>query len=450
MSTEPSAWVVPSDAAIRAILVERIDVWRRGVGMVVGVIEASGRRVVGHGEMGIGDGRAPGGDTLFEIGSITKAFTSLLLAEMAARGEVAIDDPVSKHLPAGVAMPARGGRHITLIDLATHTSGLPRMDTGGARYESAQILGEYTVDQLYRFLSDYRLTRDIGERFEYSNLGAGLLGHVLALRAGVDFETLVRQRVTDPLGMTSTTIAVSPAHAARLATGHDLGRKPVTGFYVPALAGAGALRSTANDMLTFLAAELGHRETPLAAAMAAQIAPRRPGPSQGIETALGWRIRTTPTGEVVCHGGGTPGQLSYLGFDRPRGVGVVVLTNCAASNDRDNIGRHLLFGEQLWSDRPSIELSSDVLERYVGRYALTPRTGLAITRDGGRLFAQRLIEGLKRPRPILETFPVSKTCFFWKVVSSEITFEMGSDGSVTALELRQESGVTRGRRVFKP
>ena len=162
---------------------------------MVGVIEPQGRRVVAYGSLNQGDPRPLNGDTIFEIGSVTKVFTSLLLADMVQRGEVALADPVAKYLPADVKVPERGGRVITLVDLSTHTSGLPRMPSNFHPKDPANPYADYTVEQLYQFLSSYQLTRDIGSQFEYSNLGGGLLGQALARRAGMDYEALVRSRI---------------------------------------------------------------------------------------------------------------------------------------------------------------------------------------------------------------------------------------------------------------
>ena len=191
---------VPPDSEIRKILVERIDTFHQGVGIVVGVIEPQGRRVVAYGSLNQGDSRPLNGDTIFEIGSVTKVFTSLLLSDMVQRGEVALADPVAKYLPADVKVPERGGRVITLVDLSTHTSGLPRLPSNLLPKDPANPYADYTAEQLYQFLSSYQLTRDIGSQFEYSNLGGGLLGHALARRAGMDYEALVRSRISGPAG----------------------------------------------------------------------------------------------------------------------------------------------------------------------------------------------------------------------------------------------------------
>jgi serine-type D-Ala-D-Ala carboxypeptidase/endopeptidase len=166
---------LPTDAEIRQILIDRIDAQKQGVGIVVGVVGPTGRHVVVHGRLAKDDPRPLDGDTVFEIGSVTKVFTSLLLIDMAKRGELALTDPVAKVLPAGVKMPERDGTQITLQDLATHTSGLPRLP-GNLVANLANPFADYSVEQPYRFLSDFQLTRGIGSQYEYSNLGGGLLG----------------------------------------------------------------------------------------------------------------------------------------------------------------------------------------------------------------------------------------------------------------------------------
>src|SRR5271155_2047065 len=228
---------IPTDSEIRQILVDRIDKDRQSVGIVIGVIEPAGRRVVAYGSLEKGDKRPLDGDTIFEIGSVTKVFTSLLLADMVQRGEVALTDPVAKYLPPGVKMPERSGRQITLQDLATHTSGLPRLPPNLAPKDPANPYADYTVEPLYQFLSSYQLTRDIGSKYEYSNLGGGLLGHVLARRAGLDYEALVRSRICEPLGMKSTAITLSAGMKARMAVGHDRSLDAVENWDLPVLAG---------------------------------------------------------------------------------------------------------------------------------------------------------------------------------------------------------------------
>ena len=346
-----SAFVqVPSDAEIPKILAGRVWSENLGIGIVVGVIDANGRRVFAFGSPSKNDNRRLDGDTVFEIGSITKEFTSLLLTDMARRGEVALTDPVSRYLPEGVRVLERANRQITLADLSTHSSGLPRMPSNFKPKDSANPYADYSVQQLYDFLNGHHLIRDIGSQYEYSNLGAGLLGHVLSLRAGMSYEALLRSRILDPLGMSNTRITLTPEMKARLAVGHKettrtsenrYGLTPVPNWDIPTLSGAGALRSTANDMLTFLAANLGYIKTPLADAMADQIATRRPSDGPDFEVGYGWRIQTKYGSTIVWHGGATGGYRCYIGFDPKARVGVIVLSNILMPL-MDDIGPHLL------------------------------------------------------------------------------------------------------------
>jgi CubicO group peptidase (beta-lactamase class C family) len=383
----PPNSLVPADSEIRKILVERIDTFHQGVGIVVGVIEPQGRRVVAYGSLNQGDPRPLNSDTIFEIGSATKVFTSLLLADMVQRGEVTLTDPVAKYLPAEVKVPERGGRAITLVDLSTHTSGLPRLPSNLQPKDPANPYADYSVEQLYQFLSSYQLTRDIGSQFEYSNLGGGLLGHALARRAGMDYEALVRLRITRPLGMDSTGVTLSPEMKARLAVGHNDKLVTVPNWDLPALAGAGALRSNVNDLLTFLAANLGYVKSPLAPAMAAMLSVRRPTDApRGGEIGLAWLIAKPSEDEIVWHNGGTGGYRSFMGYDAKTRVGVVVLSNTFNGSGVDDIGMHLLDSHVPLLPPPKehkeIAVDPKLFDGYVGQYQLAPNFILTITREG--------------------------------------------------------------------
>lgn len=425
---------VPTDAEIRQILVDRIDTQHQSVGIVVGIITPEGRRIISYGHLNQGDARTLNGDTVFEIGSVTKVFTSLLLADMVQHNQVALDDPVAKYLPPSVKMPQRNGRSITLVDLATHTSGLPRLPTNMHPKDPANPYADYSVEQLYEFLSTYQLTRDIGSRYEYSNLSGGLLGHVLARRAGKDYEALVLSEVCAPLGMKSTTITLTPQMKARLAVGHDAGLQQVEKWDLPTLAGAGALRSTANDLLTFLAANLGFTQTPLAPAMAAMLKTRRPV-GGGLEVALGWHIFTSNGKEIIWHNGGTGGYRSFIGFDPKTRVGVVALSNAETTDGVDDIGHHLLDPAFPLAKPPKehkqVNVDPKLFDRYVGKYALTPAFVLTVSREGDHLFLQAT------GQPKVEIFPESEREYFVKVVDAQITFIVDAAGKTTELVLHQ-------------
>jgi serine-type D-Ala-D-Ala carboxypeptidase/endopeptidase len=428
----------PSDADIRKTLVDRIDAQKQGVGIVVGLIDANGRRIVAYGQSAIGSGQPVTADTIFEIGSMTKVFTALVLADMAQKGEVALTDPVAKLLPSSVKMPARGDRVITLEDLATHTSGLPRLPSNLAPKDPKNPYADYTPVELYAFLSSHELTRDIGSRYEYSNLGGGLLGHALSIRAGLPYETLVRTRILEPLGMKSTSTRLSQAATGRLAKGYDANLQPAANWDFSALAGAGALRSTANDLLTFLSAAIGLTKTPLSNAMAAMTSVRRKTELPNVEIALGWHISKIDGREIVWHNGGTGGYRSYMGYDPQRRFGVVVLSNTSTPSGVDDLGLHLLAPSK---QRQEIKLDEAVLERYVGRYQLAPQFVLTVTREGDRLFVQAT------GQPNFEVFAYGERDFFYKVVDAQLTFDAGTDGQATRIILHQNGHDVPGQRL---
>jgi serine-type D-Ala-D-Ala carboxypeptidase/endopeptidase len=422
---------------IHEILVRRIDQQKQAVGIVVGVIEPDGRRVVAYGNLADGDPRTLDGDTIFEIGSISKVFTSLVLADMVTRNQVALDDPAAKYLPESVKMPERGGKSITLLDLSTHTSGLPGLPGNLQPKDPHNPYADYSVDDLYQFLSAYELPRDPGSEFEYSNLGAGLLGHLLAHRAGTDYESLIGTRITRPLTMPDTHITLSSAMKQRMATGHNAMLAPAANWDFPTLAGAGALRSSANDMLTFLEAFLGYKETPLAPAMKSMLEVRRPvGKTKG-EIGLAWHI----LGESAWHSGGTGGFRSFAGYDARARVGVVVLSNASTPSGVDDIGGHIwnpkvpLANPEPPKQRTGIHIDPKLLDNYTGRYQLAPNRVLEITCDGGRLFAQAFAQAFGGPK--FEVFAESEKNFFVKVTGSQIIFETGSKGRATSLIIRQ-------------
>ena len=324
----------PSDADIQAIARKGVPIEGKS-GVVIGLLSPGGEtRVVAAADVPY-DGR-----TLFEIGSITKVFTGILLADMVGRGEVRLEDPVAQFLPEGRSVPSRNGKQIRLVDLATHSSGLPRMPSNFAPADPSNPYADYSAERLYEFLRGHTLTRDIGERAEYSNIGVGLLGHALSRRAGRPYEALVTERILEPLGMTNTRIALRPEDRARLAPGHSAAGMPVPNWDLDALAGAGALRSNVDDMLTFLAANINPPESRIGRAIRTAQTPRMAF-NDTMRVGLLWLTQTTGFGRtVVWHNGGTAGYRTYIGFDPERRVGVVVLSN--RNNGVDRIGQHLL------------------------------------------------------------------------------------------------------------
>jgi serine-type D-Ala-D-Ala carboxypeptidase/endopeptidase len=436
-----------ADQDLTSVLRQRLGS-HPGAGIVVGLLDEHGVRsyqAAGRASEARPFDARPETE-VFEIGSVSKVFTATILAEMVRKGDVRLDDPVSTYLPASVRMPERNGKPITLLALATHTSGLPRLPDNLKPGNPDNPYADYSVQQLYEFLSRHQLARDVGERYEYSNLGVGLLGHVLALRAGKGYEALLLERVTRSLGMKDTAITLGPGLLKRLAAGHAATGYAAGNWDIPTLAGAGAIRSTAADMLTFLAAQLAAPDGPLGPAMADTHLARATADRPGMETGLAWVIRTSGDARVLWHNGGTGGYHSFVGFNPKRHTAVVVLHNSAMSID--DIGFHLLDpafaldakAPSLQKPRVEVALGASALDALVGSYALTPAFVIAVTREGGQLFIQAT--GQQR----LPAFPESETTFFLKAVDAQITFERDAVGRVTTLVLHQNGMNQRAKR----
>lgn len=436
---------LPSDSVVRAIIRQRVDEGRN-VGIAVGLVDADGRtRFLAYGR---GAGGTPLDEhSVFEIGSITKTFTAALLADMVASGAVRLDQPVAELLPPGTIIPSRGGRQITLKDLASHTSGLPRMPDNFAPRDPENPYADYGGQRLLAFLARYELPRDIGARHEYSNLGAGLLGYSLAAKAGTTYERLVTDRILRPLGLTETAITLTPEMRARLAPGHDPGGKVVKNWELDALAGAGALRSTVHDMLRFLAANIDSRASSLGPVLAATHGKRFQTDQPSLSVGLGWHRLVTPSGDtVLMHNGGTAGYLTFTAFDPRRRAGVVVLSNSAISVD--DIGLHLLDEQIPLTKAPAarreIALSADALQRFVGAYPFAPNFIITVTRQDDELFVQAT------GQPQFRLFAEEGTKFFLKVVDAQIEFETDAAGMVTGLVLAQNGRRQRAPRAVQP
>jgi CubicO group peptidase (beta-lactamase class C family) len=315
-----------SDEAIRAILRRRIDVEKRATGMAVGIVERGRRRVIAYGKQDSGDARSVGADTLFEIASVTKVFTALLLADMVHRKELQLDDPVDRYLPNGLRTPQRNGRVITLADLAIHTSGLPLYPIDIFTTPNAgEVLTRFSISDLRSWLANFALSRDPGEQWEYSNLGYSILGLALATKAGTTYDALLKRRIIGPLKLKDTTLYPTEKAMRRLVAGHNEKLAPVPPFEFGIFAPAGGLHSTVDDLLSFLSAVLPSSLSPLEAPARLLLSRRRPAPAVGGEQALGWDV-VAGIDPFFAKDGVSVGQTATVVLDAPKQVGVVVLS----------------------------------------------------------------------------------------------------------------------------
>ncbi|MGD0786862.1 MAG: serine hydrolase domain-containing protein [Terracidiphilus sp.] len=327
-----------------------------GAGVSIAVVEHGVHRVFSYGEA------RP--DSIFEIGSITKTFTGLILSQLVEQGKVKLDEPVRELLPPGtVSKPA--GDEITLLDLATQHSGLPRLPDNFKPANPANPYADYHAADLYESLAKHGVAKPSAPGFLYSNLGFGLLGQALAVRCGILYPALLKEQVADPLGLKDTTISLTPEQLARFIPGHSGDHRPAHGDDLDALAGAGAIRSTAGDILTYLEANL-HPEalkpavkSPAAATLSAALTLQhelRADAMPGTRIALAW-LFATESG-IYWHDGATGGYSSFAFFNPKGDYAAVVLLNTSIGQNgsfADRLGRHI--GQRL-AGKPAISLAN--------------------------------------------------------------------------------------------
>jgi len=333
-----AAGAFSSDEAVREILRQRIEVSRLGVGCVVALVDESGARVVSHGLAKSGERRPVDGDTVFQVGSVTKVFTSLLLAQMAARGEVRLDDPIALYAPPVVTTTR--AREITLLHLSRHTAGFMSFADNLEPAAVQDPADAPTNDAMFTALDLQPMRAATGVHHSYSSYGAALLGELLARRAATDFESAVRARILEPLGMTRSGFALTPPLRAAHATGHTARGEPRAHTEARSMLGSGALRSSANDLARFVQAHLGLRDSELAGPMRATQRTEADRQRPDLPMGLGWFHAELPGKRIVHHSGSTPGFSAYVGMDLERSRGVVVLGN--SDHDVTNLGLHLL------------------------------------------------------------------------------------------------------------
>lgn len=325
-----------------------------GAGVCVAVVDHGVRRVFSYGVAKT--------DSIFEIGSITKTFTGLTLSQMVEQGKVKFEDPVRELLPPGtVQKPA--GAEITLLDLATQHSGLPRMPDNFKPADQANPYADYLAANLYAFLAKRGVAKPDKPGFLYSNLGFGLLGQALSVRAGKPYPELLKDEVLGPLGMHDTAVALSTEQQARFIPGHSGDHKPAHAWDQDAFSGAGAIRSTAPDMLIYLEANL-HPESvkpagssPAAKTIQAALVQDhelRADSFGGQRVALAWLF--DPATGNYWHNGATGGYSAYAFFNPKGDYAAVVLLNATLSERgsyADRIGEHI--SERL-AGKPAISL----------------------------------------------------------------------------------------------
>jgi serine-type D-Ala-D-Ala carboxypeptidase/endopeptidase len=377
------------------------------------------------------------GDTVFEIGSVTKVFTALLLSDMARKGEVKLEDPVTKYLPTGAKVPGRNGRAITLLDLATHTAGLPFMPDDLPVYGDVPK-ANYSLDRIFQFLSRYKLTRDPGKEWVYSNLDYWLLGKALTHKAGTDYEHILRKRILGPLQMKDTEISGSPKLRAEHVVGYNAALQPAPAFnnvsVYASMPEAGGLVSNVNDLLSFLAVSTGNEKSVLSSSFEGMLTTRRTIDDTR-EQALGWVVVGKGNDQLVAHDGSTWGFSSYVAWDPATHVGVVVLSNQLGGIS--DIGRHLLRPQipleaTVSTKHREIPMEPSLLDRYNGDYSIAGEGVFSVVREQSVLtFQMPASWGV----PKLHLAPESDQDFFAAELPFRVKFQMDSNQRVAGLML---------------
>jgi CubicO group peptidase (beta-lactamase class C family) len=311
------------------------------VPIVVGIVTTNGTQVSGYGNISSSNDTKVNGNTVFEIASIAKTFVTIVLADMVKQGLVNLDDPIEKYLPANnITVPSYNGHKITLEELATHTSGLPDFPRGWIRNHS------YTTQQVYDFISNTTLSSEPGIKADYSDIGMGLLGHILSLRTSVSFDQLVKDRILNVLAMDSTgmrmnasEISVPEDIKSRFAKGHIAGKEVNLEFIPEAIQSAGAMYSTTDDLLKYLSANIGLIQTKIKDAIQETHLIRHSFGHSLEESSdhklltedyigLGWTITTDFGKEAIWHTGSIDGYTSIIGFNPSTQIGLVILCGC--------------------------------------------------------------------------------------------------------------------------
>jgi D-alanyl-D-alanine-carboxypeptidase/D-alanyl-D-alanine-endopeptidase len=327
-----------------------------GAGVSIGIVEHGVRRVFSYG--------AAKTDSIFEIGSISKTFTALILSQLVEQGKVRFDEPVRELLPAGtVAKPA--GDEITLLDLATQHSGLPPMPDNLKPADLSDPYADYRPANLYEFLAKHSVAKPATPGFVYSNLGLGLLGQALAVRSALPYPALLQEQVIDPLGLKDTTVVLTPEQQARFLPGHSGDHRPAHAWDFDGLAGAGAIRSTVGDMLTYLEANLHpgalkpSGKTPAASTLSAALTQQhqlRADAMHGNRIALAW-LYEAESGNY-WHNGATGGYSAFAFFNPQSDCAAIVLFNTSIGKNgsfADRLGQHI---SQRLAGKPAISLAN--------------------------------------------------------------------------------------------
>jgi CubicO group peptidase (beta-lactamase class C family) len=365
--------------------------------------------------------------TLFEIGSITKVFTGILIADAVAEGKLSLDDTLARRLPVKFAQAATGA--VTIKQLATHTSCLPRLPDNVQDVDPADPYGKYDDKKLFDYLAGAKLTAQPPCPAEYSNLGFGILGVVLEKTYGKPWAALIAEKITGPLGMPDTVPELAAAQQTRFAEPWDVDKK-VRPWTFQAIAGAGALRSTLADLSKLADALLAGPKGPLAKAWPLLAGDLAQVPSAGGSIGLALFHVKADGVDSYLHDGGTGGFRSLIQVWPASGRAAIVLASNTGASPAVWLAAWQAKGRPAVT-RSEVALPATVLDQYVGVYTLDKSVRFTLLRQGDGVVAR--LTG----QPFIPIFASAKDEFFYKAVDAQLSFHRDADGKITGLTLHQ-------------
>lgn len=391
----------------------------------------------GHGK------KTPDDETLYEIGSISKVFTGILAADRIIADDVTLQSPANDLLTGDNPLPSFAEQPITILNMSTHRSSLPRLAPNMSLVEMNDPYQKYDRKQADEFLASYELPVAPGTRYEYSNFAVGYLGNLLM--RSQDFPTydaMMESRLTGPLEMNATRVVVDEDSSA-FAIGHDVGGQPVDRWHFADMPGAGGIRSNLSDMNRFMLANLAPPDgiTGKAIELAFQKQVDASGPD--LAMGLGWLIARDQV--TRFHNGQTGGYASAVFINRPLGLGVCVLSNSSIEPITELAEKLVQWKAGMPVPVPVVptiaEVSTDEIDRCVGQYELAPTFVFDVRREG-----TRLLVGITN-QPTLEVFPTSPTKWFYRAVDARLIFGDLKDGKAQTLTLDQNGLMQVARRI---
>ena len=388
--------------------------------------------------------------TVYEIGSISKVFTSLLLADAVVRGEIDLDAVAEVANPAGIQFPTYNDTPITWIDLSTHRSGLPRLPTNFQPTDMVDPYRNYDSKEAAAFLKEYKLPRKPGESHEYSNFGVSVLGYMIAQKAGKSFEQLLQEKIAEPLGMIDCIVSSLDNQGQKLATPHSKFGSATPRWTFADLPGAGGVNASMRDMMRFAKAQLNPPSEELGEAIELAWKQHRDADASGPAMGLGWLIKGD--GQTRWHNGGTGGSSSALFINRDSKCAVIVLCNTSLHTAVDELAMKLVMkaaGQEVepepvvaaGDEQDDVEIHAKLRSRLVGRYQLAPEFVFDVNDEDGHLMVS------VTNQPTMEVFPDSATHWSPRGLDAQLEFKLGKTGPATKLILHQNGNRQSARRI---